>query len=348
MMLSDAIGRYLADKRAKGYAANTIRHHRTTLNHLLADIGNIQLSSIQPRHIDIFWSKHEDWGPGNFNKNRSTLRTFFTWAQARGYMPKASDPMEGVRKRKVPPKDWLIIPETEFDSVLDAAGNPRDRALVAVGLYLFTRGSESTAIRWGDINWDTKEITVNRGKTTTLDVLPMCSELEKELRRWRLAYAESVGEVPKPAWFLLPAYTKPVFKGRMPGGGRTPIYQAESVLIPTRQFRDATRRVQTVLTRAGYPELDGEGGHTLRRSGATALYNELSDRGHDRSIRMVQAMLGHTSISTTEVYLRLDLDRKTRNDLLAGKPMFGGGQLAEVRSIEKVAPAQSSDMQGNL
>jgi integrase len=79
--------------------------------------------------------------------------------------------------------------------------------------------------------------------------------------------------------------------------------------------------IRTILQAAGYYRPQ-EGGHTLRRSGATALYNQLSSVGHDRAIRICQAMLGHSSVQTTEIYLRLDLDRKVRNDLLAGKRMF--------------------------
>jgi integrase len=97
-----------------------------------------------------------------------------------------------------------------------------------------------------------------------------------------------------------------------------------------------------VLLKAGYDLDKGEGGHTLRRSGATALYNELSERGHDRAIRMCQAMLGHASIQTTEVYLALNLDRKARNDLLAGKRMFSVGGPAKVLSLEKAADGKAN------
>ena len=50
------------------------------------------------------------------------------------------------------------------------------------------------------------------------------------------------------------------------------------------------------LREAGY-YIPYEGGHTLRRSGATALYNQLTHVGHDRAIRICQAMLGHSSVS---------------------------------------------------
>lgn len=337
MLLSDAIERYGADRLAKGYARTTVRSQQTALKTFLVDVGNIHVGNILPRHMDVFWSRHADWSESNFNKTRGILMTFFKWCQVRGYMPRTADPMEGLRKQKVPQRERIIIPPGDFDAVLDAAANPRDRMIVAFGLYLFTRISETRGIRWGDINFEAKTIQVYRQKTKQMDTLPMCEELEHEVRRWRMEYGNLVGEVPKMGWYVVPSYSKPVFLGRR---GPDPVYQETPLLIPTRAFSEGTKRVKLVLKRYGYPDLLGEGGHTLRRSGATALYQEMSQRGHDRAIRLCQAMLGHASIQTTEVYLRLDLERKARNDLLAGKRMFTSRGSGEV--VELVGRAEAS------
>jgi hypothetical protein len=39
----------------------------------------------------------------------------------------------------------------------------------------------------------------------------------------------------------------------------------------------------------------------------------------------VQSMLGHASVITTELYLGIDNERRQRNEMLAGRTMFGGG-----------------------
>lgn len=334
MLLSEAIDRYLGDRRAKGFAKGTVRSNQMTLRQFLADVGNIHVAQIQPRHMDTYVAAHPDWSRGYFNKNRANLAMFFKWCQVRGHLPRSVDPLEGVRRQKVRPRDRLIIPPSDWDRVLDAAASPRDRIIVALGLYLFTRVSETRMLRWGDVNFDTKEITVTRVKTHTIDTLPMCEELESELRRWRLIYADLMGELPQPGWYVAPSFIAPRFiPGKQEGKY---VSQEKSVPIPTRYLRDPTKRIQIALERCGYTELDGEGGHTLRRSGATALYNELSSRGHDKAIRLTQAMLGHAQIQTTEIYLALDLDRKSRNDLLAGKKMFPsatGGSVVQLREV---------------
>ena len=60
----------------------------------------------------------------------------------------------------------------------------------------------------------------------------------------------------------------------------------------------------------------------MRRSGARALFDQLVQDGYDGAIRTVQAMLHHTSVTTTEVYLGIHLDKKRRDEAIRGKVMF--------------------------
>lgn len=341
MLLSEAIDRFRADRLNKGIGVGTSKNEVTILRHLLAEVGNIQVSAITARHLDAFWARHTDWAPGTWNRARASLNTFFKWCQARGIMPRYADPLEGTRKRKEEVQERLIIPSLEFETLIAAAADPRDRILVAMGLYLFTRISESTNLRWKDIDFQNHVVHIHRIKNKSSDVLPMCNELEHELKRWRLKYAEIMGEHVKPGWVVAPPYSRVIWEG-VPGQKGVLRPRTPQVLLPNRVMSNGTDRVKRVLACAGYEVLDREGGHTLRRSGATALYNELSERGHDKAIRMCQAMLGHASIQTTEVYLALDLDRKARNDLLAGKPMFTRGAGGSLVSLEKALDGQAN------
>ena len=328
MKLSDAIEAFLSWRSSRGIAASTMRSEGRNLRYLLADIGNLHVSNIEPRHLDVFWRNHMNWQPSTCNLARNHLSVFFQWCEVRGYRPRGSSPLEGTKARKVPQRERLIIPAHEFPTLLDGAPTMRDRILVALGLYLFTRVSETSAIRWQDLNFDdvrrgTDEwkptVSVYRTKTQQADVLPMCEELYQELVRWRLRYGELTGEPPRPHWYVCPPYQPAEMTGVK--GQRTLVRTNRQVLLPERQLSAATRQIRDVLKTLGY-DMRQEGGHTLRRSGATALYHELSAVGHDRAVRVVQAMLGHSSVQTTEVYLSLDLERKARNELLAGRKMF--------------------------
>ena len=318
MLLSDAVDQYQADRRAKGYKPNTVRSDGNTLRSFLSVLGNIQVSSLAQRHMDRYWSAKAGSAPATFNRARAQLSTFFKWCQVRGHLPRDVDLLEGTRKRRVPSTVRYVIPVDRFGEVLDAADNGRDRAILALGLYLFTRISETANIQWRDIDFSQKTVVVYRSKTETGDVLPMCQELEGELRNWRLAYSAYVGEVVRPEWYVTPPFSTPRWTGKE-GGGFTLVEAGR--LLPTRRMVVATRPIKRVLAKLGVDDRY-EGGHTLRRAGAIALYHQLSSVGHDRAIRMCQAMLGHSSIQSTEIYLNLDLDRKARNDLIAGKKMF--------------------------
>jgi integrase len=327
MNLSDAIDNYLAARRARGLAPSSLRSHRGTLQLFLTDVGNIETRRLKPQHLDTFWANRSTWGPATRNRATHTLSSFFGWCRIRGYLPRDYDPMEGTRKERPPLRDRILIPQSEFETFLDKIEDPRKRVATALGLYLFLRISDAQALRWQDINFDTATVEVYRPKTKTIDSLPICNELMRELRRWKLAYAARVGEPVQPGWFVIPGLPA---RGGQRGqkGVKGFVEVLERPYLPTVRA-SLGYAMRTVLDAAGYYKPQ-EGGHTLRRSGATALYNQLSSIGHDRAIRICQAMLGHSSVQTTEVYLRLDLDRKVRNDLLAGKRMFPEGGTATV------------------
>lgn len=331
MLLSDAIIAFNRDRLARGVSHGTRRNEASILRLLLADVGNIQTKRLRPQHIDTFWVNRQGWSPGTLNRARTSLSTFFKWCQARGHVRRDVDLLEGSRALRIPPRNRIIIPQERFQTLLDEAPNSRVRITFALGLYLFTRISETEGLRWQDVNLQASTVEVFRNKTLTLDTLPVCAELGRELRRWRLDYATLMGEQPLPGWFVVPGRT-PLRRHSTPGT-KGFVGVAGGTLQPTKKA-DLSRPLKEGLQAAGYYQ-EMEGGHTLRRSGAIALYNQLSSVGHDRAIRVCQAMLGHSSISTTEIYLRLDLDRKVRNTLLAGKRMFPEAASAEVVRLDR-------------
>jgi integrase len=331
MNLSEAIGLYLSDRKARGMAANTVRNEKTKLQLLLADVGNVQTQSLRPQHIDLYWSRRTTWGPGTMNNARICLTSFIRWCQARGHIRSDMVLMPEQRRLREPPRKRIIIPQADFATFLDGIKDPRTRVMCAIGLYLFTRISETAGLRWQDVNMHDGVVSVFRKKTQTLDDLPLCDELRRELQRWALTYAAEIGRPLLPSDFVIPAL-KPARAVGVPGKKSTWMITEQRVLVPTEEAH-MTYSIKVALKDAGFYQ-EYEGGHTLRRSGAVALYNQLTKMGHDRAIRLCQAMLGHTHIRTTEVYLRLDLDRKVRNDLLAGKPMFPEVESAEVIQLK--------------
>lgn len=328
MNLSDAIAAFIADRKARGIAHGTVRNEKYVLNLLLADVGNIQTKQLRHQHLDVFWSRRTTWGPGTMNRARYSLNAFFSWCRTRGYIPRDLDLLAGTKKLKVRPRDRVTIPQAEFETFLDNITNPRTRVVIALGLYMFLRISEIEMLRWQDIRLDDGVMDVFRTKTTTVDAnMPICTELDRELRRWKLAYAAQMGQPPLPGWYVVPGLPQ-IGSGEAKKGHKGFVRSLALQYLPERRS-NLGYLMRRTLQEAGYYQ-PLEGVHTLRRSGAIALYNQLSSVGHDRSIRICQAMLGHSSVQTTEIYLRLDLDKKARNDVLRGRSMFPVKQQARV------------------
>lgn len=330
ILLSDLVDEYEASLRANAYAANTIRNHVRAARLLLAQVGNIQARYVTPRHIDQFFASRKalNLSAGSLNVELGGLRTLFRHATQRRYIAAGCDPTAHRRSFREVRRDRLRVPASEFDRLLSCCHHPRDRMIVSLGLYLFLRQSEVRALRVGDVDLHHGVVTVRIQKTKELDHMPISAELDMELRRWLTFYAQEIGRPLRPDDYLTPAKTGPRFVVGVSRQENLEHWGEMAVLIPGSPVRRPEIPVQTALSDAGYPLRDendkslSEGVHTLRRSGARALFDELVKNGYDGAMRTVQSMLHHKSMQTTERYLGLHLDSLRRDDVVRGRRMF--------------------------
>ena len=319
--LSDAIDSYLEHHRI-AYSKATTRGTEQALRKFLTVVGNIQMRSLGPEHGERFqsWLVHKGYAANSINTYISGVSRFSTWAAARRMLRPGSGPMATTRYARVVPKARLRIPATDFPRVLDVAFRADVRMMLALGFYLFLRHSDMTGIRVGDVSLSEGEVRLVIRKTSGYDVMPICSELDAEIRRWYIVYQADLGRPLRREDFLIPAHL------RVP----TWVVRETGLYNPTRPVHNSSRLIQRSLERAGYAVADEhgkttrEGMHTLRRSGARAYYEELLRNGGQRDdiLRQVMAMLHHSSVSITEHYLGLEADREKRDLRLKGKPMF--------------------------
>jgi integrase len=317
--LSEASVEYVQFLEARGMAKATIRSHRNMLSHAERAWGDIDLRELHPRDIDAYFIGKQ-WSVGTRNIYLLSLRSFLKWCRTHRYMPTDYDPTEGWTSRPMPKTErtWLTLPV--LHALMDATTHARDRAFIAVGIFTFLRASEIVSLRIGDIDEERSELKVYRMKTKQNDRLPICLELQIELRRWLEYYRDDAGPL-EAEWYLLPRRGPAPMTG-VTGKRSLKRTGAPHPLRPTFPIRRPQRIVKEAMGRLGI-EKHGDACHVLRRSGARALYENLRDMGHDGSARRVQSMLGHSSLMMTERYLGLDHERMQRNEALAGKPMFG-------------------------
>lgn len=320
---------------SRGLGEGTIKNHMQVLNRWVALVGDTRIDQITSSHVDRFFGEGS-WSAKTQNLYLSLLRgVFFPWCRRQGYLPRDSDPTEGWRNAKTERADQLWLPVTEFGALLDAADNPRDRAVIALGLYTFARGSELSTLRVQDVDLDKDLLTLYRWKTKDADLMPISAELGEEMSRY-LAYYQinQVFEL-KPEWYLVPVRSKTVPVWDYETKTIIPGLRKEADLLPTQRLRRPYEPVKRALRKLGY-DPKGSGAHTLRRSGARALFSRLRSEGYDGSLRRVSSMLGHKDTKTTEIYLGLSLEREERNEMIAGQVMFPAARNATVIPLREV------------
>lgn len=341
--LAEATDRFLVSLEAQGRAKNTRRNYEGVLRRFLRINGDLFVVNLDGRHIDQhFIAAKATRDLASLGIDHACLARFFGWLVQNRHISRFSNPMEG---RKAPPagrKERNRVTVKDFARLLDAAGehHPRDRMVVALGLYLFLRPSEIVTLRIGDVSLDAGDVRIFRHKTRQADVLAISADLDRELRAWYTYYSQQQGRL-DPRWFLVPSKkSKPMT--RDPRTGWLVVAEAQPVLLnPDRPISRIHEIAQRAFEAIGYPTRDengkplNEGMHTLRRSAARARFDALETRGYDGAVRHVQTWLGHATMAQTEHYLGLQLDRVKRNELVRGKPMFDTGT-----NVVPLAPRQ--------
>ena len=337
-LLEKDVADFIESRRADGFAKATLKNYRGDLLKLQKTVGRRQTSQVTPSDLDrLFAQEGEKIAPASLNNLQANLQAFFKWCRQRGRIPREYDPLEGRRFRKVIPTEKKRVPVSQFPALLEAAVNPRDRMIVALGLYLLLRQGEIGDLRIGDVDLDSGQITCRIFKTKDMDIMPISAELDEELRRWFRIYAENAGPL-QHHWYLVPS--RRFTHGDWGPGGVQPNRLGQ--LLPEKHANGIISAVQRALTGIGWSmrRADGKpenfGGHVLRRSAARAMFDELALEGYDGALRTVQAFLHHSSSQMTEKYLGLEVDRAIRDKKYTGKNMFPSLVAPNVVRLEVV------------
>jgi integrase/recombinase XerD len=215
------------------------------------------------------------------------VRGFHKFAVADGLAP--SDPASGVKPPTPAKRLPKALPLADIEAILEAAGAPgttlalRDRALLEVLYGTGARISEAVGLDVDDLDWGVSGVdgtVLLRGKGGKERIVPVGSfareAVDAYLVRGRPELAGvSTGPTTGGALFL---------NAR---GGRLSRQSAWAVLVKAADRAGVTRDVSP---------------HTMRHSFATHLL----DGGAD--VRVVQELLGHASVTTTQVYTLVTVD----------------------------------------
>lgn len=270
----------------KEYARSTVICNTEKVNKFLTFLDTCRVSSsksINAENITTFLSGYKDLKPRYISTIICVLRNYLTFLYDQGFSDKdigKSLPKVRIRRNAFIPYSWK---REDVDKLLEAVdrGDPkgkRDYAILLLVIRLGLRVSDIRGLKFNNLNWSRKTISLTMQKTRQPLKLPLLDDI---------------------GWAIID-YLK---------NGR-PETKCDAVFVRHRAPYDSFgenecfhRELHRYMVKAGLEiPLDLHCGlHSLR---STLARNMLEARA---PLPVISEVLGHQSINTTSIYLKIDL-----------------------------------------
>jgi integrase len=226
------------------------------------------------------------------------------------------------------------LSEDEILAVIEGADNPRNRALIAFVANTAVRISEALSPTLKDIRLDLGEMYLMIHKIDEEVTFPITEYLDRELRRWLAVYREEAGGKLDGNWRLFPPRWPNRTAAPKPGEKAVPLQRGGFNV--TGQIGDPADIIKRAAENAGVDLGPGDAWHTIRRSSARLVFDKATAHRTGDPMRMTQAFLNHKHMSTTEIYLDIEVERERLNQMLRGKNFLrdAGGNVVPIRRAE--------------
>jgi len=273
----------------RGLAANSIAAYRRDLVKFAAFLNGRSLSEVDPETITQFETslREAQLSVASINRVDSTLRSFFKHLQQEyGY----ADPTLEISPKKSARRLPKALTIAQIVSMIDAAhrdGQPitvRDQAMLELLYSSGARVSELIGINMNDlstIETDDGIITTLklRGKGSKERIVPLGSFAAKAIENYLVRVRPELAAKSSKATAALFLNSR---------GSRISRQSAWQMVLAAAEAAGITEHVSP---------------HVFRHSYATHLL----DGGAD--IRVVQELLGHASVTTTQIYTLITIDK---------------------------------------
>jgi integrase/recombinase XerC len=226
--------------------------------------------------------RENNYSKATMARKLATLRSFFKFVNKRGLT--ANNPMLTIRTPKQEKRLPKFMSEEQMAKLLNTPKDndvlgARDKAMLEAMYSTGIRVSELIGLNIDDVDFAGNVIRV-RGKGKKERISPMGQTALAAIQKYMALRGQLLKDAP------VGAATGPLFINKH--GQR----------LSTRSVR---RKLDKYLIEAGLdPDISP---HTLRHSFATHMLN------HGADLRAVQELLGHQSLSTTQVYTHLTSSR---------------------------------------
>ena len=278
MNWTDSITGYLEHlKFERGLSDNTISAYKRDLNQL-ANFSDQKPKLITAKHISAYLQHLHSIGysPRSQGRVLSALRGFFNWMIDEEHL--SEHPVVLFENPKTGRKLPVVLSVQEVVRLLEAIPMnedfaSRDRAIIELLYACGLRVSEACTLKRSLLRLEEGYIIVT-GKGNKQRLVPIHKEAVKHLELY-LKYE-------RPHQKCLPKHSDTVFLSN-----RGAALSRQSIFLKIKKFA-ASAGIKKAISP-----------HTMRHSFAT----HLMERGAD--LRIVQQLLGHESITTTEIYTHI-------------------------------------------
>lgn len=269
----------------KGLSKNTLASYRTDLvkmiEHMNSESPGFSLMKFDQYQVHAYLGHRYDIGLSERSTARflSSLRAFLKWCQENNL--RDDDPISLIQNPKLPKSLPKAISEKQVDALLDAPdpdSDPiqmRDKAMLELLYASGLRVTELTGLHLNQVSLQQGVIRVV-GKGNKERLVPMGEDAIEWIERF------------------------------MRQGRGMLLKQNSDVLFPSSRGVQMTRqtfwhRIKIYAKKAGIKS--DLSPHTLRHAFATHLLN------HGADLRVVQMLLGHSDLSTTQIYTHIATER---------------------------------------
>lgn len=262
----------------KGLSANTIDAYRRDLTDFIdfcVSKGAEELNDIERSHINGYILKlhNEKYTPTSVMRKTASLRGFFKWLCANEICEK--NPALTLEQPKIPKKLPKVMTIDEINTILSQDLSKREKVILELLYGCGLRVSELVNLKINDIDISAKYLQCT-GKGSKERIVPIGSKALKAIKAYE-----------KERDFILQ-------KNR----------QTSKVLLINEDGKNVTRQdVYTFIHKQGEKIHKSISPHTLRHSFATHLLENGAD------LRVVQELLGHSDVSTTQLYTHISKKR---------------------------------------
>jgi len=263
----------LSQRTIDAYANDLKTYFMYLRSRRIAEPENLDMETT----LDFIARVEEGRGASSRARLLSALKGFHRFLHGEGAL--RSLDVQSIAAPKVPRRIPFVLNQSEVERLLERPGERplgiRDRALLEMGYSTGMRVSELCGLRIEQIDRERRLVRV-RGKGNKERILPYGTSAARALERY-IAEARPL-----------------LAKGRV-----TPYLFLNNAGTPLSRV-GFWKLLRKYALEAGLP--GGVTPHTLRHSFATHLLEGGAD------LRVVQELLGHSSIATTQIYTKLDID----------------------------------------